>query len=152
MIIGSFTGRHRRVRKINRVPCKVLDAPALQDDFYLNLIDWSGENILAVGLGSCIYLWNAYTSKVTKLCELQDDITTSVAWSVDSGYLSIGCNRGEVLIWDVQRSSLVKKLTGHVVRVGAMAWSSSSLVTGSRDKVILQRDIRISRDAACRMV
>ena len=28
-------------RKINKLPCKVLDAPALQDDFYLNLIDWS---------------------------------------------------------------------------------------------------------------
>ena len=41
------------------MPCKVLDAPALQDDFYLNLIDWSGSNELAVGLGNCIYLWNA---------------------------------------------------------------------------------------------
>ena len=28
-------------RKIPRLPAKVLDAPALQDDFYLNLIDWS---------------------------------------------------------------------------------------------------------------
>jgi cell division cycle 20-like protein 1 (cofactor of APC complex) len=28
-------------RKIAKLPSKVLDAPALQDDFYLNLIDWS---------------------------------------------------------------------------------------------------------------
>lgn len=49
------------------MPCKVLDAPALQDDFYLNLIDWSKNNQLAVGLGNCIYLWNASNSKVTKL-------------------------------------------------------------------------------------
>jgi hypothetical protein len=27
-------------RKIAKVPFKVLDAPALQDDFYLNLVDW----------------------------------------------------------------------------------------------------------------
>ena len=27
-------------RKIPKVPFKVLDAPALQDDFYLNLVDW----------------------------------------------------------------------------------------------------------------
>lgn len=27
-------------RKICKVPFKVLDAPALQDDFYLNLVDW----------------------------------------------------------------------------------------------------------------
>lgn len=43
-------------RKIPNNPYKVLDAPALQDDFYLNLIDWSSQNILSVGLGSSIYL------------------------------------------------------------------------------------------------
>jgi cell division cycle 20-like protein 1, cofactor of APC complex len=52
------------------VPFKVLDAPALQDDFYLNLVDWSATNILAVGLGSCVYLWSASSSKVTKLYDL----------------------------------------------------------------------------------
>jgi cell division cycle 20-like protein 1 (cofactor of APC complex) len=57
-----------KLRKVNKIPCKVLDAPALQDDFYLNLIDWSANNELAVGLGNCIYLWNACNSKVTKLC------------------------------------------------------------------------------------
>jgi WD40 repeat protein len=42
---------------------QVLDAPALADDFYLNLVDWSAQNVLAVGLGSCVYLWSAATSK-----------------------------------------------------------------------------------------
>jgi cell division cycle 20-like protein 1, cofactor of APC complex len=45
----------------------VLDAPALQDDFYLNLVDWSSHNVLAVGLGNCVYLWNACSSKVINL-------------------------------------------------------------------------------------
>jgi hypothetical protein len=35
-------------------PQQVLDAPALQDDFYLNLVDWSAQNVLAVGLGTRI--------------------------------------------------------------------------------------------------
>lgn len=42
-----------------------MDAPALQDDFYLNLVDWSAHNVLAVGLGNCVYLWNACSSKVS---------------------------------------------------------------------------------------
>lgn len=37
-----------------------------QDDFYLNLVDWSGQNILSVGLGTCVYLWSACTSQVYK--------------------------------------------------------------------------------------
>lgn len=43
---------------------QVLDAPSLQDDFYLNLVDWSSQNVLAVGLGTSVYLWNASNSKV----------------------------------------------------------------------------------------
>lgn len=52
-------------RKISKIPFKVLDAPELQDDFYLNLVDWSAGNLLSVGLGACVYLWSACTSQVT---------------------------------------------------------------------------------------
>ena len=69
------------VRHIPKTPYKVLDAPELQDDFYLNLVDWSCTNFLGVGLGSCVYLWNATTSKVVKLCDLGSNHTvTSVNW------------------------------------------------------------------------
>ena len=62
---------------------QVLDAPELQDDFYLNLVDWSSQNVLSVGLGTCVYLWSAYTSQVTRLCDLSPDgdSVTSVSWS-----------------------------------------------------------------------
>ena len=53
---------YTKQRRIAKTPFKVLDAPALQDDFYLNLVDWSSQNQLAVGLGSCIYLWSAASS------------------------------------------------------------------------------------------
>ena len=53
-----------RQRKISRNPFKILDAPNLQDDYYLNLLEWSKQNVLAVGLGCCVYLWSGYTSKV----------------------------------------------------------------------------------------
>lgn len=42
--------------KIPSLPFKVLDAPALQDDFYLSLLDWSSKNMLAVGLANSVYL------------------------------------------------------------------------------------------------
>lgn len=76
--------QYKKNRKISKNPYKVLDAPALTDDFYLNLIAWSNKNILAVGLGNCIYLWDAVTTKVTRLCELPNDSITSVCWSNDT--------------------------------------------------------------------
>lgn len=78
---SSTTEESRKVRKIPKTPYKVLDAPALQDDFYLNLIDWSSSNILAVGLGSAVYLWAPETGKVTKLCDLSlIDSISSLVW------------------------------------------------------------------------
>lgn len=47
-------------------------------------MDWSSTNVLGVGLGACVYLWSAHTSKVTKLCDLSDfggtDSITSISW------------------------------------------------------------------------
>ncbi|KAL0675194.1 hypothetical protein Bca4012_003175 [Brassica carinata] len=134
-------------RNILKSAYKVLDAPALQDDFYLNLVDWSAQNVLAVGLGSCVYLWNASSSKVTKLCDLGgDESVCSVGWALRGTHLAIGTNSGTVEIWDALRCRRIRTMGGHRLRVGALAWSSSVLSSGSRDKKILQRDIRSQED------
>jgi cell division cycle 20-like protein 1, cofactor of APC complex len=46
----NFILPQKKTRKISKIPYKVLDAPQLRDDFYLNLVDWSDNNFLAVGL------------------------------------------------------------------------------------------------------
>lgn len=67
-------------RPVSRVPYKVLDAPDLADDFYLNLVDWGPNNILAVGLGESVYLWNSESGKVDMLTKIEGDQVTSVGW------------------------------------------------------------------------
>ena len=130
-------------RKIPKVPFKVLDAPSLQDDFYLNLVDWSCLNVLSVGLGSCVYLWSACTSKVTKLCDLgPDDVVTSVCWTPRGTHLSVGTNTGEAQIWDAAKCKKVRTMHGHSARVGTMSWVGNTLATGSRDRLIYLRDVR----------
>lgn len=144
-VLGASVPMHRRApRRIARTPFKVLDAPALQDDFYLNLVDWSSQNVLAVGLGSCVYLWSACTSRVTKLCDLApNDSVCSVAWSQRGTYLSVGTHLGDVQLWDATRLEKLKTMGGHRVRVGTMAWHSRLLSSGSRDRNILQHDVRV---------
>ncbi|KAF5299330.1 hypothetical protein FQA39_LY02503 [Lamprigera yunnana] len=135
---------HKATRKISRIPFKVLDAPELQDDFYLNLVDWSIQNVLSVGLGSCVYLWSACTSQVTRLCDLSQDnnAVTSVAWSERGNLVAVGTHLGYVTVWDVAVNKQVNKLVGHTARVGALAWNGDVLSSGSRDRLILQRDTR----------
>ncbi|XP_026287559.1 fizzy-related protein homolog [Frankliniella occidentalis] len=133
-----------RARKIPIVPFKVLDAPDLQDDFYLNLVDWSSENVLAVGLGASVFLWSASSSEVTRLCDLthEGNSITSVAWNEKGNLVAVGTHDGYVQIWDVSISKEINKLRGHSARVGALAWNGDILTSGSRDKDILQRDVR----------
>ncbi len=129
-------------RAVSKVPFKVLDAPDLADDFYLNLVDWGGSNILGVGLGSCVYMWNSTSGRVTKLCELQDDIVTSVSWIQRGTHVSIGTNKGLVQIWDAEKQRRLRTMTGHTGRVGALAWNDHILTSGSRDRLIFHRDVR----------
>ena len=41
-----------------KVAERTLDAPKITDDCYLNLLDWSTSNVIAIGLGNSIYLWD----------------------------------------------------------------------------------------------
>lgn len=133
----------RQPRPISKVPYKVLDAPELADDFYLNLVDWGSANILGVGLGSCVYMWNSTTGKVTQLCKLPDnDLVTSVAWIQRGSHLAIGTHKGFVQIYDAEKSRRLRTMTGHSARVGALAWNDHILTSGSRDRLIYHRDVR----------
>ncbi|KAF8118103.1 hypothetical protein N665_0006s0103 [Sinapis alba] len=140
-------------RKVPKTPHKVLDAPSLQDDFYLNVVDWSSQNVLAVGLGTCVYLWTASNSKVTKLCDLgPNDSVCSLQWTREGSYISVGTSHGQVQVWDGTQCKKVRTMGGHQTRTGVLAWNSRILSSGSRDRNILQHDIRVQSDYVSKLV
>ncbi|CAL1374547.1 unnamed protein product [Linum trigynum] len=140
-------------RKVPKTPHKVLDAPSLQDDFYLNVVDWSSQNVLAVGLGTCVYLWSASNSKVTKLCDLgPNDSVCSVQWTREGSYISVGTHFGQVQVWDGTQCKRVRTMGGHQTRTGVLAWNSRTLASGSRDRNILQHDLRVPSDFVSKLV
>ncbi|TAQ85408.1 hypothetical protein B7494_g6266 [Chlorociboria aeruginascens] len=132
----------KQPRAVSKVPYKVLDAPDLADDFYLNLVDWGSSNVLGVGLGSCVYTWNSQSGRVNKLCELPDDTVTSVSWIQRGSHIAIGTGKGLVQIWDAERTRRLRTMTGHTARVGSLAWNDHILTSGSRDRLIYHRDVR----------
>lgn len=107
-------------RKVIQEPYKVLDAPGLQDDYYLNLLDWSQDNCIGVGLDREVYTWSASNNKVNKLYEVEnDDNICSVVWD-GTGHqnLAVGDNNGVVRCFDVSKGKEVRELNGHTARVG----------------------------------
>ncbi|TVT99215.1 hypothetical protein EJB05_55430, partial [Eragrostis curvula] len=143
-----LTATGARPRKIPRSPYKTLDAPDLRDDFYLNLLDWSSRDLLAIGLGNRTYLWNSRSDRVTMLCDLgdDDDSVCSVRWAQRGNHLAVGTDRGTVQIWDASRCKRIRTIESHQFRVGSLAWSSSLLSSGSGDSTILHHDIRAQED------
>lgn len=92
---------------------KILDAPNLRDDYYLNIIDWGRTNVLAVALGSVTYLWNASNHEIQQLEEEnnQDDYPSSVAWSTDAKTLGVGRACSKIQLWDAETSKLVRPIS-----------------------------------------
>eukprot|EP00005_Dracoamoeba_jomungandri_P001613 CAMPEP_0174251602 /NCGR_PEP_ID=MMETSP0439-20130205/1367_1 /TAXON_ID=0 /ORGANISM="Stereomyxa ramosa, Strain Chinc5" /LENGTH=317 /DNA_ID=CAMNT_0015331949 /DNA_START=297 /DNA_END=1247 /DNA_ORIENTATION=+ len=142
----------KRARKISSSPIRVLEAPSIRDDFYLNLIDWSTQNVLAVGLENSVYLWNANTGHVFTLCHLSPNHSvTSVCWNQRGNELAVGTNRGTVQQWDVSKGVKTRETACHKSRVGAIAWSESLLASGSRDRMIYLQDLSCSNPVAHRL-
>lgn len=62
-----------KYRVIPKTPERVLDAPDVEDDFYLNFLDWSRNNVVGIALGDQVYLWTAHTAEITKIpCDKHD--------------------------------------------------------------------------------
>ncbi|KAF2769947.1 WD40 repeat-like protein [Teratosphaeria nubilosa] len=138
-------------RAVSKVPYKVLDAPDLADDFYLNLVDWGSSDVLAVGLGPSVYLWNRETGKVNQLCQLDGDTVTSVNWIQRGSHLAIGTHKGLLMIYDTVSERRLRTMTGHSARISSLAWNAHILSSGSRDRTILHRDVRAAPQYTVRL-
>ena len=116
------------------------------DDYYLNLLDWGG-NQLAVALGCSVYLWNAETGDSAELLQMTnpENVITSLRWAKDSNHLAVGTNEGEVQLWDVEKRKQVRSMQGHMARVGSLSWNGHILASGSRDTSIFLHDVRLQQ-------
>jgi len=138
-------GANTTKRHIPSAPEKVLDAPDIVDDFYLELMDWSRDNKIAVGLGSCVYLWDASSGDIVKLVAMDDhDQVCSLKWSADGNFLAVGDSCSMVQLWDVERQKRLRKMRGHTERVNTLSWNKHILSSGSTDKKINNHDVRIA--------
>jgi len=76
---GTVTSRPRQslTESVPSLPVQVLDAPGLRDDYYVNLLSWSAQNVIAVALHDSVWLWHGATSRVGIVCA---GSTTIASW------------------------------------------------------------------------
>lgn len=147
---GTYTNK---ARKIPTQPERVLDAPGMVDDFYLNLISWSHTNTVAVALGEGTYIWKASTGAVVHVGDTQDgSYVSSVDFSNDGAFLAIGMGTGDVELWDVETNTKLRTMGGHQAQVAAMSWNAHLLSSGCGDGSIWHHDVRIARHKVMEML
>ncbi|KAF9883703.1 ubiquitin-protein transferase activating protein [Aspergillus nanangensis] len=140
-------------RRVQTSPERVLDAPDLVDDYYLNLLDWSSGNQVAIGLERSVFVWSAESGTVSRLLETSPDTyISSVKWSGDGAYVGVGLGTGEVQIWDVEEGSKLRSMFGHDSRVGVMGWNKHTLSTGARSGLVFNHDVRIAEHKVAELV
>lgn len=142
--------RSKSFRVIAQTPERILDAPELLDDFYLNLVDWSSSNILTVALGHTVYLWNAESGSITQLMNSseRENVISCVAWHADGVTIAIGSNDADIQIWNTEQKKLIRSIQCHSSRVGALSWNGNILASGSRDASVCLTDTREGRTFA----
>jgi WD40 repeat protein len=140
-------------RKIPKTPFRILDAPNLVDDFYLNLLDWGKENIIAVALSDELYLWNDNNAKSSLLMTYECNNTTSedsfinnitsLSWMQNGLFLGIGLPDGNIQFWDINKKIKIREIEAHNNRVSCLSWNDNILSSGSKDRYIKNFDIRM---------
>ncbi|KZT20904.1 WD40 repeat-like protein [Neolentinus lepideus HHB14362 ss-1] len=143
--LPSSTGAvTNKTRKIPTEPEKVLDAPGIIDDFYLNLITWSSRNILAVALHDNTYMWHGDTGEVTHVGEAPEgSYISSVDFSNDGTFLGVGVGTGDVELWDIEAGTKLRTMGGHQGQVAALSWHGHILSSGCGDGSIWHHDVRM---------
>jgi len=153
------TAAAAKERQICTKADRILDAPEYFDDFYLNLIDWSRNNHMAVALYDILYIWNAVSGSITELFDKSKDPSSSnaqnqeggigdyissVSWVKEGNIVAVGDNNGVVELWDVTTSKLMRKMRGHNSRVATLDWNAHILASGNRNGTIHLHDVRVA--------
>ncbi|NXW18115.1 CD20B protein, partial [Circaetus pectoralis] len=124
-----------------------LHITGLRNDYYLNILDWSLENLIAIAVGPAAHIWNGGTLQGIGNIDLNSSskYISSLAWIKEGTCLAIGTSDGEVQLWDIETKKRLRNMFGHLSVVGALSWSHYILSSGSRLGSIHHHDVRVAQ-------
>lgn len=113
-------------------PIRRINFTSMPDDFYSNLIDWSGENIFYCA-DDCIYLYNFHTEETFLIHKFADDSVSSLKFIKQTTTLCVGTLNGFIHYIDICSLKFFKTYT-HKGRISCLDTYGNYVVTGSRDR------------------
>ncbi|XP_068560273.1 cell division cycle protein 20 homolog B-like [Cebidichthys violaceus] len=117
-----------------------LAAPSLLNDYYTDLLDCSCDGVVALALGSSVYIWNSETLTLAGSLDpspspgrerRRTPSVSCLSWSRDGVTLCVGTRRGEIQLWDVEHKRNMRSLPSHLSVVRGLSWKQQLLSSGS---------------------
>ncbi|GAB1605377.1 cell division cycle protein 20 homolog [Argonauta hians] len=134
-------------REIDSSANRILDAPELIDNFYLNLLDWSVKNVVAVALSDVCYLFDMDRDCILRLCKpniaARHNYISSVSFREDGNCIGIGQSSGHLQIWDIESQKLLRTIYEAHSPILSLSWNSPILSSGMDDGSLCHLDSRL---------
>ncbi|KAM4875427.1 LOW QUALITY PROTEIN: cell division cycle protein 20 homolog B [Thomomys bottae] len=136
-VVRDESFHHKMISNINYPiyqPEVKIHLTGLRNDYYLNIVDWNLQNLVAIALGSAVYIWNGenHTGTENIALSLTCNYVSSVSWIKEGTCLAVGTSEGEVQLWDIVTKKGLRNMHGHLSVVGALSWNHCTLSSGLR--------------------
>lgn len=129
-------------RHIDTSPHRILDAPGMLDDYYLNLLDWSSTNLVIIGLGESVYGYNVDDKTVVDIHSGENYISSVKS---NGDILCIGASDGTTRLIDISVNKEVHTMRNHNARVSSLSWNGNVISSGDKAGKLCNFDIRSGR-------
>lgn len=133
--------RSKRIeeRVIDTCPLRILDAPGLVDDYYLNLLDWTDERV-SIALGDTVYCYNTRTKEASEVFSVSGAYISSLKGKGD--ILAVGDSQGQVHLYDSVKGQVLERRAIHSTRVCSITFSDRTMSSGEKTGRISNLDLR----------
>lgn len=131
-------------RYINTECKEIMTAGNTIDDFYLNTLDWSSKNIIAIARTDEVDTLNVSNKNKKQLMSSNfiEEYITSLSFTQDGCSLGVGTS-DLVSVLDVETGKRLRWLDGHYSRVAVLAWNYHLLASANKNGFIMISDVRI---------
>lgn len=139
-------GQRRAEGVVERNPERTLRCASLSDDFYSNLLDWSGDTVY-YSVENTVYGYNFHSGSSMVVFAAPGTVITAVKYSAQRGMLAVGTGAGALVLVDPATHKAARYAV-HRGRIGALTLLGGDIVTGSRDRKARIFDVRLRTPVA----
>lgn len=141
--IPTVKERSKRVeqRIIDTTPFRILDAPGLVDDYYLNLLDWE-DKIIFIALNNAVYGYNVENKEASEIYSINNGYVSCV--KSFNNKIAIGDSTGQIHIYDCEMEKIIDKKNYNKGRVSCIDFSDKFMSSGDKMGMIFNADLRVN--------